>query len=113
MARKVEWLSSIWVTWVSPLGSRGPVDCFAATGQTKMVRFGVMISYEDLDNWFTYHPPTEEQRECYERLRDAAKQFAEVIVDNTPTGKDQDAAVLLVRQAVMMANAAVACRWGV
>ena len=37
------------------------------------------------------------------------KAFATAIIRNTPAGADQKAAVLKVRQAVMLANAAIAC----
>ncbi|HPS78984.1 MAG TPA: hypothetical protein PLS53_12575 [Thermoanaerobaculaceae bacterium] len=69
-----------------------------------------MITYtNDLDNLFTYHPPTPEQAERYHKLRRSAKAFAELIVECTPPGPDQSAAIRKVREAVMTANAAIAC----
>ena len=62
-----------------------------------------------LDNWFTYHRPTQDQLAKYEELRDAAKTFAETIVRLTPPGPDQDAAVRKIRESVMTGNAAIAC----
>lgn len=62
-----------------------------------------------LDNWFSFHKPTEGQPELYGRLRDAAKQFAVVICECTPSCADQTAAIRKVREAVMTANAAIAC----
>lgn len=63
-----------------------------------------------LDNWFTYHPPTgPEQTAKYVELREAAKTFAEAIVRLTPPSADQTAAIRHVREAVMTANAAIAC----
>jgi hypothetical protein len=35
--------------------------------------------------------------------------FAETIIRNTPPGSDQSAAIRKVREAVMTANAAIAC----
>lgn len=67
------------------------------------------ITQEQLDNWFTYHPPGPGDQEAYVAMRDAAKNFAEVIVANTPSCADQTAAIRLVRNAVMTANAARAC----
>jgi hypothetical protein len=64
----------------------------------------------DLDDIFTYHAPTPDQLVHYEKLRAAAKEFAKVIVEHTPVGEDQDAAIRKVREAVMTANAAVALR---
>ena len=68
-----------------------------------------MITKEQLDNWFTYHPPAGGQVEAYQRLRDAARVFADVVVELTPPSADQTAAVRKIREAVMTANAAIAC----
>lgn len=70
---------------------------------------GVAITQEQIDNWFIYHPPTEVQVGQYLALRDAAKKFAQCIVGNCPPGPDTTAAVRKVREAVMTANAAIAC----
>lgn len=68
-----------------------------------------MISKEQLDNWFTYHPPLGGQPERYEQLRAAGRKMAETIVRLTPASADQTDAVRKVREAVMTANAAIAC----
>lgn len=68
-----------------------------------------MISQHDLDNWFTYHSPSPEQIPKYQAIREAAKNLAEVILNNTPSSADQSAAIRLVREASMTANAAIAC----
>jgi hypothetical protein len=78
-----------------------------------------------LDNWFRYHAPKPEaipthasdgahdgwttQAEAYEVLRAAGREFAAVIVRLTPPSADQTAAIRKVREAVMTANAAIAC----
>lgn len=62
-----------------------------------------------LDAWFTYHPPKGDQAARYGILRDAAMRFAETVVENTPPGPDQTVALRKVREAVMTANAAIAC----
>jgi len=63
----------------------------------------------DLDHIFSYHAPTgQEQLDKYQALRDAAKTFAQAIVDNAPACADQTAAIRHVREAVMTANAAIA-----
>jgi hypothetical protein len=66
------------------------------------------VTKENLKDVFTYHPPTEIQREQYNTIRTAAHDFAFIILDNTPTCADQQAALRLLREAVMTANAAVA-----
>ena len=62
----------------------------------------------DLEHIFKYHAPTPETLKSYTAIRDAAKAFAMVLLENTPEGADQAAALRLVREASMTANAAVA-----
>ena len=68
-----------------------------------------MTDRERIDNWFTYRAPKGDQAERYERIRAAAKRFAHVIREETPPSADQSAAFRKVREAVMTANAAIAC----
>ena len=69
----------------------------------------VAIDDATLVNWFTYHKPEGDQAKRYEEIRTAAAGFAKVIVDNTPASADQTAAIRKVREAVMTANASIAC----
>jgi hypothetical protein len=62
----------------------------------------------DIENWFTYHAPTEDQIPKYHIIREAAKTFCKILVANTPQSADQSAAVRLLRECVMTANAAIA-----
>lgn len=64
---------------------------------------------ERVEHLFTHHPPTEDQIYLYNELREAAKTFALTILRCTPEGPDQTRAVNSVRDAVMIANAAIAC----
>jgi len=59
--------------------------------------------------WFTYHKPEGDQPAKYEAIRMAGLNFAQTILDNTPVGADQSAAIRKVREAVMTANAGIAC----
>lgn len=71
------------------------------------------LSPEQLDalrNLFTYHSPTEGEKRKYEAINKAAMALAMVILVATPQCADQTAAIRLVRQARMTANAAIACR---
>ena len=63
----------------------------------------------ELNNYFTYHAPTEDQVTLYNQIRESALAFAEIICGCTPPGADQTAAIRKVREAVMTANAALAC----
>lgn len=69
----------------------------------------VAITKDTLENWFTYHSPTPEQLPKYQAIRAAAFEFATAIVENTPPSVDQSAAIRLIREATMTANAAIAC----
>lgn len=62
----------------------------------------------DLQHIFTYHAPGPDDPAHYVAIRDAARGLAEVILAHTPPGADQSAAIRLVRESVMTANAAVA-----
>jgi hypothetical protein len=67
------------------------------------------ITAKDLDNWFTYHAPTEGQPAKYQAIREAGKVFAEVVLTNTPSCPDQTVAIRKIREAVMVANQSIAC----
>jgi hypothetical protein len=64
---------------------------------------------EQLDNWFTYHPPTPDEAERYGKLRAAGKQLAQTIADLCPESADRSAAFRYIREAVYSANASIAC----
>lgn len=61
-----------------------------------------------IENWFTYHAPNEEQQKRYVELRASAKLMAYAIVNNTKPSADQSAALRLLRECVMTANASIA-----
>jgi len=63
----------------------------------------------DLENWFTYHAPTPDDIPKYKDVRKAGLKLAETIKENCPRGADTSAAIRKVREAVMTANAAIAC----
>ena len=64
---------------------------------------------DDIENWFTYHSPTEESIPKYKDIRKMGLKFARGIMDNCPPSADRSAAIRKVREAVMTANAAIAC----
>lgn len=65
------------------------------------------VTLANVEDVFTYHAP---QIVTYEKLRSSARGFAQAILKLTPTCADQQAAVRLVREALMTANAAVALK---
>lgn len=69
-----------------------------------------MSARAQLYNLFSYHPPKDHEAvEKCEQIRAKGLEFAELIVDLTPASADQSAAIRKVREAVMTANAAIAC----
>jgi len=69
-----------------------------------------MITEAEIKNWFTYHAPGANDPAHYDAIREAGKALASAIVEHMPPSADQAAAVRKVREAVMTANAAVACQ---
>ena len=63
---------------------------------------------EEITELFTYHSPKLDQASRYQTIRDAAKQFALCLVENTKPSADQTAAIRLLRESVMTANASIA-----
>lgn len=61
-----------------------------------------------LDNNFTYHAPKGNQPNRYVMIRDKAKELAELIVENTPTSREQSLALTNLEQAIFWANASIA-----
>ena len=57
---------------------------------------------------FSHHPATPEKHADYDAIHGAAKDFARVILDHVPACSDRAAALRLLREASMMACAAVA-----
>ena len=62
-----------------------------------------------IDNWFQYHKPDGNQAERYGELREAGGTLARAIVKLVPAGADRTAALRKVREAIMTANAGIAC----
>lgn len=62
----------------------------------------------DLDRIFTYHPPSGNQRERYEQLRNEALHFAQRVTELVPDSRERAVALTNIQQAVMWANAGIA-----
>lgn len=67
-----------------------------------------MSSSEVLRELFSYHPPTPNTLPKFAAINQAAKNFAEVILQNCPRSADLSDAIQKIREARMFANAAVA-----
>lgn len=64
----------------------------------------------ELSRCFDYHRPTPEQQVKYEQITAQTKQLAALVLELCPPGPDRDAALLRLREARMLANAAIACK---
>lgn len=69
-----------------------------------------MIDTDELTTRFTYHSPKPGQPERYTELRDTAGRLATLIVEITPSSREQSLALTKLEEAVMWANAAIARR---
>lgn len=68
------------------------------------------VTQENIERWFDYHSPVNaRQRQLYGNIREAAKAFATVILENTSSCPDQTVAIRRIREAVFNANEAIAC----
>lgn len=61
----------------------------------------------EVDRQFTYHTPTTEQVQRMALLRAEAKNLAKSIILHVPRCPDRSAAIRLLREAIMTANAAI------
>ncbi|HEY1800104.1 MAG TPA: hypothetical protein VGG46_04140 [Terriglobales bacterium] len=62
---------------------------------------------EILAELFKYHAPNEVTIPKYAAINQAAKNFAEVVLQNCPAGNDRVGAINCIRTARMVANAAI------
>lgn len=69
-----------------------------------------MITERDLENWFKYHPPTQDDLNAYVAIRTAALHLALTLLRFTPPSADQTVAIRKLRECVMTANASIACK---
>lgn len=68
----------------------------------------LMSDSDILAELFRYHQPTEETLPKYVAINQAAKNFAEIVLQNCPSGKDRSKVIGLIQDARMTANRAVA-----
>lgn len=68
-----------------------------------------VASQDDLDNWYSYHSPTNIQVSAYADIRRAAKELATLFNGYAPECADSTAAHRKLRDTVMAMNLAIAC----
>ena len=62
----------------------------------------------DIEKNFTYHSPKGNQSERYGRIRDKAREFAELIEAECPDSREKSIAFTKLEESVMWANASIA-----
>jgi hypothetical protein len=67
------------------------------------------MTEKDVQNAFTYHPPTAEQTKTYEEIRFSVLAVALYIRTHCPESRERSLALTKLREAVMWANASIAC----
>lgn len=68
-----------------------------------------MIDMDELEKRFSYHPPsTPEVGGRHAGIRSACLLLAAVVIDNTPTSREQSLAITALEECMMWANAAIA-----
>lgn len=68
-----------------------------------------MIPQSDIDNWFQYHAPNQNQLVHYNIIRDEGKKFAELLNRLLPDSADKSACFRELRKCIMSANLTIAC----
>lgn len=67
------------------------------------------MSYDDIDNRFSYHPPTKPgTREAHEFVRAACRNLAETLVPILPESREKSLAITKLEEAMFWANASIA-----
>jgi len=66
------------------------------------------MTQEQIENTFTYHAPFGDQQDRYVKIRNAAKEFANLLANSTPNSREKSLAFTFLQQCVQMANAAIA-----
>jgi len=62
----------------------------------------------DMDNRFTYHPPSEEKAVKHVQIREHGRTLAELIDGMVPDGREKSLALTKIEEAIMWANAGLA-----
>lgn len=71
-----------------------------------------MTTEDTLDEHYTYHAPASDDVHRHQKVRTVGRYLAGTILANAPCSDERDNALDRVREAVMWANAAIACNKG-
>lgn len=70
------------------------------------------MANQRIENAFTYHRPSGDQPEKYERIRAKAKELAYLLDDLCPDSREKSLAMTKIEEASMWANASIARNGG-
>lgn len=66
------------------------------------------MNADELDKRFNFHPANDRTGPMHERVRAAARAFAETIAELTPESREQSTAITKIEEAMFWGNAAIA-----
>ena len=86
-------------------------DCRLEQAEPDPRQYGIRAESEAeiLSRMFSYQPPTETTIPKFQAINQAAKNFAEVVLQHCPPSPDRSVVILKIREARMTANQAIAC----
>lgn len=67
-----------------------------------------LTDQELVAKFFTYHPPTPHTQPKFDAINQAAKNFAEIVLQNCPYGFDRSLAIKAIQYAKTTANQSIA-----
>jgi hypothetical protein len=67
-----------------------------------------MIEQDDINNRFTYHPPSDTKATKHVMIRESGKTLTEIINEMVPDGREKSLAITKIEEAIMWANAGLA-----
>jgi hypothetical protein len=68
-----------------------------------------MMTETELDKRFKYHAPKGDQASRYEAIRQYGRNFAEELDCRCPDSREKSLALTKLQEAIMWANASIAC----
>lgn len=67
-----------------------------------------MAQYDDLQNRFTYHPPTPARAQDHDLVRNSLLSVADMLSTFIPVGREHSLFLTKIEEAMFWANAAIA-----
>lgn len=68
----------------------------------------MLITEEEFNKRFTYHPPKQNAIDYFDSIRSLGSEFATFVNENCPEGREANLALTKIEEAIMWANASIA-----